>query len=237
MNSAKVYLIPNFLGDGSAIERSFPAENLKVIQSLSHFAVENIKDTRRFLVRIGLKPKINESEFYTLDKRSTASDIQPILEVLKQGNSVGIISDAGCPGIADPGSLLVSEAHRRNHQVVPLIGPSSILLALIASGFNGQSFTFKGYLNREKQIRIKELKELESISARTRQTQIFMETPYRNEALWSDLMQCLNPKTKICIAANINLPGEYIKTKSVAEWKKSKKENLSKIPAVFVLSV
>lgn len=237
MSKAKVYLIPNFLGSESSLERALPQENSQVIQRISHFAVENLKDTRRFLVRIGLKSKIDESEFYPLNKRSTEEDIFPILEKLNAGHDVGIISDAGCPGIADPGSLLVEQAHKNGIQVVPLVGPSSILLALIASGFNGQSFVFKGYLNREKHIRSKELKEMESVARREGQTQIFMETPYRNEALWEDLMQTLHPNTKLCVAANVNCTGEYIRTKSIADWRKSKKENLHKIPAIFLISV
>lgn len=237
MSSAKVYLIPNFLGPEVSVASSFPAENLKIIESLNHFAIENIKDTRRFLVRIGLKPKIDASEFFPLDKRSGVEELQPILEKLKAGNSVGIISDAGCPGIADPGSLLVDAAHKLNISVVPLIGPSSILLALMASGFNGQSFAFKGYLHREKPERARELKEMESLSIRTGQTQIFMETPYRNDALWADLLKTLNPNTKLCIAANINTAKEFIKTKKVADWKKGNSVNLSKIPAIFLLSV
>jgi 16S rRNA (cytidine1402-2'-O)-methyltransferase len=237
MSKAKIYLIPNFLGAEVPIDSSFPKENIKIIEALSHFAIENIKDTRRFLVRIGLKQKIDSSEFYTLDKRSEIVEIQPILDALKNGNSVGIISDAGCPGIADPGSLLVAEAHKNNIPVVPLIGPSSILLALMASGFNGQSFAFNGYLNRDKLIRVRELKEMESLSQKTNQTQIFMETPYRNDALWEDLLKNLNPTTKLCIAANISTTQEFIKTKNVSDWRKSNKVNLSKIPAIFLLSV
>lgn len=236
MNKAKVFLIPNFLGLEVKVQSAFPSENVNTIEDLSHFAIENIKDARRFLVRIGLKSKIDESEFYDLDKRSTVQDIQPIIERLKAGNSVGIISDAGCPGIADPGSLLVAEAHKNNIPVVPLVGPSSILLALMASGFNGQSFAFKGYLNRDKSQRVKELKEIESLSVRNGETQIFMETPYRNDALWEDLLKNLNPSTKLCIAANVNTPQEFIKTKSIIDWRKSNKVNLSKIPAIFLIS-
>ena len=233
--TAKVYLIPNTLGAEADIAKSFPNYNKVVLESLSHFAVENLKDARRFLVRIGLKYKIDESEFYTLDKRSDISSIQPILAQLKSGASVGIISDAGCPGIADPGSILVAEAHQNNIQVVPLIGPSSILLALIGSGFNGQSFTFHGYLNREKTIKIKELKEMELSSKAKDQTQIFMETPYRNENLWEEIIKNLRPSTKVCIGANLSLSNEFLQTKSVGEWKKIPKPNLHKVPTIFCL--
>jgi len=235
MSKAKVYLIPNFLGPEVSETRSFPAENKETITSLSHFAVENLKDTRRFLVRLGLKSKIDESEFYQLDKKSGWDEIQPMISALKEGNSIGIISDAGCPGIADPGSLLVKHAHMNGFQTVPLIGPSSIFLALMASGFNGQSFTFKGYLNRDSILKTKEIREMESMANKSYQTQIFMETPYRNEAMWEDLMKTLQGDTKLCVAANISLPNEYIKTKTVAEWKKSNKQNLAKIPAIFLI--
>lgn len=235
MSKAKVYLIPNFLGLEVSESRSFPAENKEIIASLSHFAVENIKDTRRFLVRIGLKAKIDESEFYFLDKKSDWDDVKPMISALQSGHSVGIISDAGCPGIADPGSLLVKHAHMNGFQTIPLIGPSSILLALMASGFNGQSFTFKGYLNRDNVQKIKEIREMENLVKHTGQTQIFMETPYRNEAMWDELMKTLQSETRLCVAANITLPNEYIKTKTVAEWKKSNKQNLAKIPVIFLL--
>ena len=235
MSKAKVYLIPNFLGPEVSENRSFPSENKEILASLSHFAVENLKDARRFLVRLGLKSKIDASEFYNLDKKSDWDDIKPMISALKEGNSIGIITDAGCPGIADPGSLLVKHAHMNGFQTVPLIGPSSILLALMASGFNGQSFSFKGYLNRDSAIKTKEIREMENMANHKHQTQIFMETPYRNESMWEDLMKTLQSETKLCVAANITLPNEYIKTKTVAEWKKSNKQSLAKIPAMFLL--
>lgn len=236
MENAKVYLIPNFLGAETSIERSIPTENIVIIKSLDAFAVEHLKDSRRFLVRIGLKERIDQSTFFDLNKKSTPEEIDAIISHLKKGNSVGIISDAGCPGIADPGAKLVAQAHRNNIPVVPLIGPSSILLALMASGFNGQSFAFSGYLNREKHLRIKEIKELEQKAKRAQQTQLFMETPYRNDALWQDLMQNLQPSTKLCIAMNISLTNEYIKSNTVANWKKLKTSKFNKLPAIFILS-
>ena len=184
---------------------------------------------------IGLKSKIDESEFYNLDKKSDWDDIQPMIAALKEGHSIGVISDAGCPGIADPGSLLVKHAHINTFQAVPLIGPSSIFLALMASGFNGQSFNFKGYLNRDSAVKSKEIREMENLANQFQQTQIFMETPYRTEAMWEDLLKTLRGDTKLCVAANISLPNEYIKTKTVAEWKKSNKQNLDKMPAIYLL--
>lgn len=234
MEKPSIYLIPNLLGSEASIERSLPQENLAIINSLKHFAVENLKDTRRFLVRIGLKAKIDESEFFTLDKRSQIEDLDSILTVLKNGHSVGIITDAGCPGIADPGALLVDIAHQHNYKVVPLIGPSSILLAIMGSGFNGQSFAFNGYLERDSSKRIKEIRSLEAKMQSQKQTQLFMETPYRNNALLGDLLTYLNPNTKLCIAANISLPDEFIQTKSILNWKKNTPD-LNKQPTIFLI--
>jgi len=234
LEKPSIYLIPNLLGSEASIERSLPQENLAIINSLKHFAVENLKDTRRFLVRIGLKAKIDESEFFTLDKRSQIEDLDSILTVLKNGHSVGIITDAGCPGIADPGALLVDIAHQHNYKVVPLIGPSSILLAIMGSGFNGQSFAFNGYLERDSSKRIKEIRSLEAKMQSQKQTQLFMETPYRNNALLGDLLTYLNPNTKLCIAANISLPDEFIQTKSILNWKKNTPD-LNKQPTIFLI--
>lgn len=234
MNKAKVYLIPNLLGSEASTRFSFPEENKEFLQHIRHFAVENLKDTRRFLVRMGLKSIIDESSFYTLNKHSVSEDLSPILQVLREGHDVGIISDAGCPGIADPGALLVAAAHQNQFAVIPLIGPSSILMALIASGFNGQSFTFNGYLSREQAIRSKELKQLEA-KAQQGQTQLFMETPYRNGALFADLIQQLAPNTLLCIASNISLPNEFIHTRAIKDWKKFNPEKLHKQPSVFLI--
>lgn len=235
MEKAKVYLIPNTLGSEASINASLPSANTEVIAQLNHFAVEHIKEARRLLVKLNLKHKIDESEFYELNKRSEQEDVEIILNQLKAGNSIGIISDAGCPGIADPGARLVDLAHQNNYQVVPLIGPSSILLALIASGFNGQSFTFHGYLDREPFKRAQQIKQLESESRKSQHTQILMETPYRNEALIEDLFKELSGETKVCIAADISLPTEYIRTKKVSEWKKIQRPSFNKRPAIFLI--
>ena len=229
-------MIPNFLGDDCNVDKAFPADNKKIIESLENFAVENIKDARRFLVKIGLKPKIDKSSFYDLNKNSSIIDISELTSKIKSGHSAGIISDAGCPGIADPGALLVNWAHKNKIDVVPLIGPSSILLALMASGFSGQSFVFHGYLDREKNRRSQQLKKMVTDSKQLNQTQIFMETPYRNTAIIEDVLSSLNPQTNFCIAANISLPNEYIRTKSVDEWKKLKIPNLQKQAAIFLIS-
>lgn len=223
------------MGKEAAIEASIPADNLKIIQQLNHFAVENIKDARRFLVRCNLKFKIDESEFFELNKDSGHQEISQLISILNKGNSIGIISDAGCPGIADPGAKLVEAAHINNIEVIPLVGPSSILLALIASGFNGQSFAFHGYLPRSEEERAKRLLQMENSSRKEHQTQIFMETPYRNEVLFEDVLKHLSSKTQIGVAADLTLPSQYIKSQTIEKWKKETRPSLHKRPAIFLL--
>ena len=236
MNKAKVYLIPNLLGEAASIEQSLPPYNLQVIDSLQYFAVEHLKDMRRLLVKCGLKHKINQSEFFEINKHSQKQEADQILQVLKSGNSVGVVSDAGCPGIADPGTEIIRLAHQNSIEVVPLIGPSSILLALISSGFNGQAFTFHGYLPRESNKRIKVLKKIEAISAGDGSTQLFMETPYRNQAVFSDVLNCLNPRTMLCIAMDLSLSGSKIRSHPISYWKKKQAPKLQKRPAIFLIS-
>ncbi len=235
MGNSKVYLIPNTLGEETNIAASIPSYNIDVIKQLHYFAVEHLKDSRRFLIRCGLKHKINESVFIEFNNKSNLEQLDKIIAILKAGNALGIISDAGCPGIADPGAKIVAAAHRNNIAVEPLVGPSSILLALIASGFNGQSFTFHGYLPREVEKRIKKLQQIELQSAKNKQTQIFMETPYRNEALFNDILKHLSLKTKLSIATDITLPTEYIKSKTIKEWKSDPQPKLHKRPTIFLL--
>lgn len=233
MGRAKLYLIPNLLGENVAVQHVIPSGHVETIKKIRHFAVEHIKDARRLLVRLGLKELIDQSEFFEINKHSDQAISSKIIQQALTGHDIGIISDAGCPGIADPGAELVSLAHQNKIQVVPLVGPSSILLALIASGFNGQSFAFTGYLERDKNKRIQAIKELESQSMRLKQTQLFMETPYRNEALFEDLIQHLNGNTQLSIACDISLDTEFIRTQRIADWKKSGKPNLNKRPAIF----
>lgn len=237
MSKPEILLIPNLLGEQAEQSTSLPQELALQIQSIRVFAVEHVKDARRLLVKIGLKEIIDQSQFFEINKRTDPSDYLEIIEQAKQGNSIGIISDAGCPGVADPGSILVALAHENNIKVKPLVGPSSILLALMAAGFNGQSFAFTGYLGREKSDRIKSLKALELLSSQKKQTQLFMETPYRNEALFDDILNSLNPSTLLSIACDLTLDSEFIDTKSIAKWKKSPKPKLHKRPAIFSLFV
>lgn len=232
--SAKLYLIPNLLGAEGSLEKSLPTYNTKVVVELRHFAVEHLKDGRRFLVKCGLKELIDQSEFEEINKHSDVEAYEKIKAWMSSGHSVGVISDAGCPGIADPGSQLAKWAHQNSIQVEPLIGPSSILLALIASGMNGQSFSFHGYLERDNTKRREELLAMENRVVKTGATQLFMETPYRNESLFEELLHTLNPNTLLCIAMDLSLPSEDVRTKRVSEWKKQKPK-LKKRPAIFAL--
>lgn len=231
-----IYLIPNLLGIEASIASSVPDYNKEVISKLRLFAVEHIKDARRFLVKIGLKEIIDQSEFFELNNQSDSRAAYDIIQEVAKGKDIGVISDAGCPGIADPGAGIVHLAHQKGFKVVPLIGPSSILLAVMASGFNGQSFAFNGYIDRDKSRRASIIKHLESKAQKESQTQVFMETPYRNESLLDDLLKTLNPETLLSIACDISLPTEYIRTRKVMDWKKESKQSLQKRPAIFSIS-
>ncbi len=228
----KLYLIPNTLGE-TEIAKVIPAEVEQLIKSLKVFASENPKNTRRFLKKIDKTIQLDAITFLELSEHSEPKDIEACLPYLEK-NDVGIISEAGCPGIADPGAELVALAHRQHIQVVPLVGPSSILLALIASGLSGQHFSFNGYLPVKSNERIKALKSYERQSATENQTQIFIETPYRNQKLFEEMIQHLNPKTLLSIACDITTENEYIRTLSIQEWKRQKPE-IHKRPAIFLL--
>ncbi len=232
MTKAKLYLIPNFIGSLKP-ELAFPPCNYELIKTLRHFSYEHLKDARRFLVNIGLKEIIDKSEFYPLDKRSSHREIQDIITILNAGHHFGVLSDAGVPCVADPGSKLVKAAHYHNIQVVPLIGPSSILMALMSSGLNGQSFAFHGYLERDDTKRQQQIKQLEAESKKRNQTQLIMDTPYRNVALYEHLIRTLQSSTQLSLAVNLHSPQEWIKTLSVKEWKQNKIPDLHKQPALF----
>ena len=229
----KLYLIPSPLGDYDPAE-VIPAPTLDLLQHISCFVVEEVRTARRYLSRAGLKGHIQELEFHELNEHTTAEEVERFAALFDDGRDVGLISEAGLPAVADPGAALVALCHRRGIEVVPQVGPSSLMLALMASGLNGQSFTFCGYLPAKTEERRNAIKSIEKVSQSKRQTQIFIETPYRNDAMFSDLLQSCRPSTKICIAANITMPDEYIRTKTVAEWKK---ENpiIGKRPCVFLI--
>jgi len=228
-----LYLIPSVLADGTAQQVISP-QIKDVVLNTQYYAVENLRTARRYISSLRLGITIEELQMQVLDKKTKDHQVGQILGPLLEGHDVGIISEAGCPGIADPGALAVEFAHKRGIKVVPLTGPSSMFLALMASGFNGQSFAFHGYIPIDKKARIDAIKKLESDSAANYRTQIFMETPFRNNHLLEDLKNTLNPSTKLCIAKNITGNDELILTKTVAEWKKTNID-LHKIPTVFLI--
>lgn len=229
--------MPNFLGEINESEssRNFPEENIRVICSLKHFIVEDIRTTRRFLKRVDKNINIDELTFYELNKRTRAEDIPTFLKAAEQGLDMGIVSEAGCPGVADPGADVVAIAHQKGIQVVPLVGPSSILLAMMASGMNGQNFAFVGYLPVDKSGNIKEIKRLEERSIREKQTQIFIETPFRNVKMFQDLLFALKPQTRLCVACNVTCLDEYIVTKTISQWRGVKAPDIDKRPTIFLI--
>ena len=230
---ASLYLIPVTLGQ-TAIDRVLPAYNTDVIHSIHHFIVEEIRTARRFLKQVDRDIDIDSLTFYPMGKHADPALFSRYLEPLRKGESVGVISEAGCPAVADPGADVVAIAQREGLSVVPLVGPSSILLSVMASGFNGQSFAFHGYLPIDSSARSKRLKQLEARAINENQTQLFIETPYRNHKMVEDILQNCRPQTKLCIAANITCEGEYIQTRTVKDWK-GHVPDLSKIPCIFLL--
>jgi 16S rRNA (cytidine1402-2'-O)-methyltransferase len=233
MNTGIIYLIPSPISDTDPLE-FLPPAILDIIPRLEIFYVENIRTTRRFLSKIGIRG-IESLRFEVLDKDTSDDEIKSLLIPVLEGSSAGILSEAGCPGIADPGSVFIRSAHSAGIRVIPLPGPSSIFLALMASGFNGQNFVFHGYLPIDNTARSKKIKELELQSKKLNQTQIFMETPYRNRQLIRSLLTILNDTTRICIAADLTGNGEFVKTQKVVDWKKQIPD-LHKKPAIYLLS-
>lgn len=228
-----LYLLPVTLGDTS-IEKVLPAYNREVIVNIKHFIVEDVRSARRFLKKVDASICIDELTFYPLNKYTSPEAISGYLSPLAEGHSMGVISEAGCPAVADPGADVVAIAQRRGLKVVPLVGPSSIILSVMGSGFNGQSFAFHGYLPIEPAERMRRLKELEGRVYSENQTQLFIETPYRNHKMLEDILKTCRPQTKLCIAANITCEGEFIQTKTVKEWK-GKLPELNKIPCIFLI--
>lgn len=230
---AAIYLLPVTLGD-TAIDRVLPAYNREIILGIRHFIVEDVRSARRFLKRVDPSIQIDGLTFYPLNKHTSPDAIAGYLQPLEAGEAMGVISEAGCPAVADPGADVVAIAQRKGLKVVPLVGPSSILLSVMGSGFNGQSFAFHGYLPIEQGERVRWLKELEQRVYAEHQTQLFIETPYRNNKLLEELLRTCRPQTKLCIAANLTCEGEYIRTKTIREWK-GHLPDLSKIPCIFLL--
>lgn len=229
-----LYLIPVELGD-TPQERVLPSYNRDVILGIRHFIVEEVRSARRFLKRVDRDIQIDELTFYPMGKHADAAFFAEYLRPLEAGESVGIISEAGCPAVADPGADIVAIAQRKGLRVVPLVGPSSMIMAVMASGLNGQSFAFHGYLPIDPAERVKRLKVLETRALQEGQTQLFIETPYRNQKLFDTLCQTLRPQTRICVAAGITTEEEWIHTHTVAEWRRQSLPDLSKVPAIFLI--
>jgi 16S rRNA (cytidine1402-2'-O)-methyltransferase len=226
-----IYLIPSFLAE-DAVE-AIPAYVITSVKNCQVIFAENERTARRFLKSMCKEIVIDDFEWYTIHK-SEQEQINSFREKIKEGKNIAIISEAGCPGIADPGQMLVQEAQRMGATVKPLVGPNSILLALMASGLNGQHFSFRGYLPIDHAERIKKIKHLEEESSKIQCTQIFIETPYRNNKMFETILQACNPATQLCIAAELTSPNEWIKTKTIAHWKKEKPE-LHKKQVIFLL--
>ncbi len=230
---ATLYLIPITLGE-SPIAQVLPEYTIQITRNLKYFIAENAKTARQFLKQIEMPVPLQEIQVLEIDKHNDAVDFNYFFDCLRNGNDCGLVSEAGMPAVADPGSKFVLQAHIEGIRVQPLTGPSSILLALAASGLNGQSFIFHGYLPKEKSARIDKLKLLDTNARKLKQTQIFIETPYRNDVLLEDIIQFCSPSTLLCIASEISLTSEFIQTKSIAEWRKNKL-SFNKKPVVFLL--
>jgi 16S rRNA (cytidine1402-2'-O)-methyltransferase len=228
-----LYLIPVPLADAAAA-KSFTPYLVQTINSITEYIVENEKTARKFLKEAGLQTPQSQLIIHDYGKHARNADISTFFTGLMAGRDAGLMSEAGCPGVADPGADIVAEAHRRGIKVVPLVGPSSILLAIMASGFNGQSFTFHGYLPIDKADRSRRIKELEGFTERLKQTQLFIETPFRNNALLEEILKTCKPNTRLCIACNLTGEDELVKTQTVAAWKKAPPD-LHKKPTIFLL--
>ena len=229
----RLYLIPSPLGDNDPAE-VIPAPTLALLQGIRRYVVEEVRTARRYLSRAGLKGHIADLEFHELNEHTSQEEVEALAALFDDGQDVALISEAGLPAVADPGAALVALCHRRGIAVVPQVGPSSLMLALMASGLNGQSFAFCGYLPAKTDERRNALKAIEKTSLSHRQTQIVIETPYRNDSLFADMLQSFRPSTRICVAADITLPDAFIHTRTASEWKK---ENLiiGKRPCVFLI--
>ena len=232
-DKGRLFLIPSPLGENDPTE-VIPAPVLDSLKNFRTFVVEEVRTARRYLSRAGLKGHIGELQFFELNEHTDQAVIESYIRLFDNGNDVALISEAGLPAVADPGAQLVAIAHSHGIDVVPAVGPSSLMLALMASGLNGQSFAFCGYIPAKSDERKSRLRLLEKVSGQLRQTQILIETPYRNDALFSDILSTCAPSTKVCVAANITMPDAFIKTKNVSEWKK---EGLviGKRPCVFLI--
>ena len=228
-----LYLLPVTLGD-TPLRNVLPSYNSDVIGGIRHFIVENVRTARRFLRQVDPQFDIDGSCFYELNKHTSPQDISTFLQPLYNGKPMGVISEAGCPAVADPGADVVAIAQRKGIKVVPLVGPSSIILSVMASGFNGQSFAFHGYLPIKPDERTRKLRQLEQRIYNENETQLFIETPYRNGKMIEDILKTCRPQTKLCVAANLTCSDEFVQTRTIKEWR-GKVPELSKIPCIFLL--
>lgn len=233
MKKGKLYLIPTPLGENAV--HTIPAYVIEILHDLDFFIAEKAKTARHFIKSTQPKKPFDQLTFYELNKRTEDYEWQSFLNKAEQGNDIGLLSEAGCPGVADPGAQIVDLAHKKDIEVIPLVGPSSILLALMASGMNGQSFTFQGYLSPKKPELARDLKRLESMSSKFRQAQIFIETPYRNTSLIEEALKVLNPNTNFCIAVDLTLESQFIKNLKIKDWRKTNIPDFHKKPAIFLL--
>lgn len=232
-NRPALYLFPSNLSE-APVSEVLPPVNIELISGVKHFIVENVRSARRFLKKCNRDINIDELTFSVVDVNTDPAAIPAMLAPMQQGHDMGIISEAGCPAVADPGALVVAEAHRRGYRVMPLVGPSSILLSLMGSGFNGQSFTFLGYLPIHAAERTAALKQLHADIMRNNRTQIFIETPYRNNKMIADIIAALPATTRLCVATDLTGPGQRITTLTLAQWRKQALD-YDKIPAIFLL--
>jgi len=226
-----LYLFPVGLGECN-LEDVLPKRNLDLVKTITYFIAENAKEARAFLKQCAY-PEISKAQLSLINQHVKAEELASFLQPLIDGNDMGLMSDAGCPGIADPGADIIKLAHKKGIKVVPLVGPSSIVLSIMASGFNGQNFAFNGYLPIDKVERSKKIKELENICVKFKQAQFFIETPYRNEKMFDDLLKILQPNTQLLVATNITLSDECIQVKPISAWKKSNAPEFFKKPTVF----
>lgn len=238
MTKGTIYMIPSPISDDTPVWDVLPEANRKVMDSLDYFIVENTRSARRFLSKAGVKRRIEELEFVELNEHTTDErEVERMLRPVVEGRSAGVISEAGVPGVADPGAAIVALAHRHGVRVVPLVGPSSILMSVMASGLNGQSFAFVGYLPIKEPERGRRLKELERRVMDERQSQLFIEAPYRNVKLFETLVKSLSPRMKLTVATDITAPDEFIRTLAVEEWRKAGVPQIEKRPTIFLLGI
>jgi len=233
-----IYMIPCPIADGESVWEVLPKANLDIMNSLDYFVVENIRSARRCLSKAGIERKIDELQFVELNEHTTSSaDVERMLRPILEGRSAGVISEAGVPGVADPGADIVALAHKHDIRVVPLVGPSSILMAMMASGQNGQSFSFVGYLPVKEPERTRHIRNLEQRAISERSAQIFIEAPYRNIKLFDTLMKSLKPAIRLTVACDITSHDEYIKTATIEQWRRKAVPNIEKRPTIFILGI